>query len=37
MRTNNIYAVVLQIAATDHDSKPNARTAICSSTQIVNV
>ena len=32
MRTNNIHAVVLKVAATDHDSKPNAGTAVCSST-----
>jgi len=37
MRTNNIYAVVLKVAATDHDSKRNAGTTVCSSTQTVSV
>jgi len=37
MRTNNIYALVLKVAATVHDSKRNAGTAVCSSTQIVSV
>jgi len=37
MRTNNIYAVVLKVAATDHDSKHYAATAVHSSTQIVSV
>jgi ribonuclease HI len=36
MQTSNIYAVVLKVAATDNDSKPNAGTAACSSTQIQN-
>jgi hypothetical protein len=37
MQTNNIYAVILKVAATDNDSKPNAGTATCSSTHIVSV
>ena len=37
MRINNIYVVVLKVAATNHDSKTNAGTAVRSSTQVVSV